>query len=121
MNANQAKVLADYPEKISQIRESIEQMGFETSNIRDTLDSVNRYFRLQNYAVCIRNDHSFDCNLRDAEYYHYISCRTDKGNRVHETDRSRESDVKNLFVIESIILSFSGMLVGVMGAYISHL
>ncbi|MCA9335122.1 FtsX-like permease family protein [Candidatus Saccharibacteria bacterium] len=41
---SQLKVTVSYPEKMSAVRESIEQMGYQTSSIQDSIDQVNRVF-----------------------------------------------------------------------------
>lgn len=41
---SQLKVTATYPEKINSVRESIEQMGYQTTSIQDSVDQVNRIF-----------------------------------------------------------------------------
>ncbi|MFZ2544372.1 MAG: FtsX-like permease family protein [Candidatus Saccharimonadales bacterium] len=43
-NVSQLKVTATYPEKIPSIRESIEQMGYQTTSVQDSIDQVNRIF-----------------------------------------------------------------------------
>ncbi|USN96650.1 MAG: FtsX-like permease family protein [Candidatus Nomurabacteria bacterium] len=43
-SVSQLKVTVTYPEKMSAVRESIEQMGYQTSSIQDSIDQVNRVF-----------------------------------------------------------------------------
>ena len=43
-SVSQLKVTVTYPEKMSSVRESIEQMGYQTSSIQDSIDQVNRVF-----------------------------------------------------------------------------
>jgi len=43
-SVSQLKVTVTYPEKIPTVRESIEQMGYQTSSIQDSIDQVNRIF-----------------------------------------------------------------------------
>lgn len=43
-SVSQLKVTVTYPEKVAAVRESIEQMGYQTSSIQDSIDQVNRIF-----------------------------------------------------------------------------
>jgi len=45
-SVSQLKVTATFPEKIPSIRESIEQMGYQTTSIQDSIDQVNRIFEV---------------------------------------------------------------------------
>lgn len=44
LSVSQLKVTVTYPEKIASVRESIEQMGYQTTSIQDSIDQVNRIF-----------------------------------------------------------------------------
>lgn len=43
-NVSQLKVTVSYPEKMAAVRESIEQMGYQTTSLQDSIDQVNRIF-----------------------------------------------------------------------------
>lgn len=43
-SVSQLKVTVTYPEKMTAVRESIEQMGYQTTSIQDSIDQVNRVF-----------------------------------------------------------------------------
>src|SRR5690606_41422220 len=42
--AAEVKLLVTIPDKIAEVRETVEQLGFQTSSIRDTIDQVNKIF-----------------------------------------------------------------------------
>lgn len=43
-SVNQLKIKLTYPDKMASVRESIEQMGLQTTSIQDSIDQVNRIF-----------------------------------------------------------------------------
>lgn len=43
-SVSQLKVTVTYPEKMPAVREAIEQMGYQTTSIQDSIDQVNRIF-----------------------------------------------------------------------------
>lgn len=43
-SVSQLKVTVTYPEKVKPVRESIEQMGYQTTSVQDSIDQVNRIF-----------------------------------------------------------------------------
>ena len=52
-SVSQLKVMVSYPEKMSSVRESIEQMGYQTSSIQDSIEQVNRVFSVIQRIILI--------------------------------------------------------------------
>lgn len=52
-SVSQLKVTVTYPEKAASVRESIEQMGYQTTSIQDSVDQVNRIFSVIQRIILI--------------------------------------------------------------------
>ena len=112
--ASQLKALASYPDKITTIRSSIEQLGFKTASVRDALDQVNRIFNtirvitvivgLITLLVAIFGTLN-TITITLVEQFREIGFLRIMG--------IRKSDVRLLFVSESMILSIGGMILGI--------
>lgn len=113
-NNSQAKVQVAYPEKIVPIRESIEQLGYQTSNIQDAIDQVNRIFKIIRGILIV-------FALITVLVTVIGTVNTITIDLVEETRQIgflrilgiRASDVGRLFIMQSVILSVSGVLIGI--------
>ena len=112
--ASQLKVSIAFPDKMQEIRESIEQMGFQTASIKDTLDQVNRIFKVIKSIIAI-----FAIITVMVAVFGTLNTITIE--LVEQTQQIgflrimgiKKEDVGLLFVIQSVLLSFSGALLGV--------
>lgn len=52
-SVSQLKVTVTYPEKIASVRESIEQMGLQTTSLQDSIDQVNRIFSVIQQVILL--------------------------------------------------------------------
>ena len=113
-NNSQAKVQVAYPEKIVSIRQSIEQMGYQTGNVQDAIDQVNRIFKVIRSILI-----AFAIITVLVTIIGTINTITI--DLVEETKQIgflrilgiKATDVGRLFIMQSIILSVSGVLIGV--------
>lgn len=117
--SSQTKILVLYPEKIPAVREAVEQMGFSTTNIKDTIKQINRVFNLINMLLIIFGIVTLLVAVIGTLNTITISL-------VEQTREIgflrligiRKKDVKMLFIAEALLLSTIGAILGVILAYI---
>jgi putative ABC transport system permease protein len=113
-----AKILVNYPDKITPVREAVEQMGFQTTNVRDTVDQANRIFSVLKILLII-------FSVVTLVVATFGTLNTITISLIEQTKEIgflrligiREGDVKKLFIGESLILSLSGTVFGVFLAF----
>ena len=117
--ATQLKVLVGEQKSIPQVRKEIEALGFSTTSPLDTLDQINQVFTLLKFVLLgfggigmliailgMFNTLTISLLERTREIGLMISLG------------ARQRDVKRMFVVESLILSLMGGLMGIGGAFI---
>lgn len=112
-SASTAKVQVAYPEKVGTIRQSIEQLGYDTANIQDDIAQVDKIFKvikgiLVAFAVITVIVTVFST-------MNTITIELVEGTQQIGFLRImgiRREDVGRLFVMQSLILSTSGVVLG---------
>lgn len=113
-SASVSKILVNYPDRITPAREAIEQLGFETANVRDTVEQVNRIFSVLRILLVIFGVVTLVVAI-------FGTLNTITISLIEQTKEIgflrlvgiREADVKKLFISESLILSLCGTTSGV--------
>jgi putative ABC transport system permease protein len=116
---SQVKILANTQENVSAIRRSIESQGFTTTSPVDTLEQINQVFAILTILLAgfgaigmiiailgMINTLTISLLERTKEIGLLISLG------------ARKKDVRRLFVIEALLLSLIGCVVGVVGAWL---
>jgi putative ABC transport system permease protein len=113
-NASQLKVEVAYNDKIGAVRESIEQLGYTTTSVQVAIAQVNRIFGIIRRILVV-----FACITILVTVFGTVNTITIE---LVEATRQigflrvmgiRREDVGRLFMMQSIILSVSGVVVGV--------
>jgi len=116
-DANQAKVVVASKDKVPQVRKEIESSGFSTSSPLDTIDQINQVFALLRYVLVgfggigiiiavlgMFNTLTISLIERTREIALLISLG------------ARRQDVKRMFIMEDMLLSIIGGVLGITGA-----
>ncbi len=112
--ASEVALTVTVPDKISAVRETVEQMGFQTASIRDTIDQVNRIFGVIQTILII-----FGAITLVIAVFGTLNTIT-----IALVEQTRQvgflrilgiskQDVRRLFMLQSILLSFSGVVLGI--------
>jgi len=112
-NVSQLKIQLTMPEKAASVRESIEQMGFTTSSVQDTIDQINKLFSVINNVLFIFGIVVFVITVSGV--FTIISLTLMEETRQIGFLRItglRHHDVKVLFITQSIIITFLGAILG---------
>ncbi len=117
--ASQVKVVVKDQTAIPDVRKKIEALGFSTSSPLDTLDQINQVFTLLKFVLLgfggigmliailgMFNTLTISLLERTREIGLMISLG------------ARQRDVKRLFVVESLLLSMLGGILGIIGAFL---
>ncbi len=114
----QVKVIADDTKNISALRKQIESSGFQTSSPIDTLDQINQLFKFFNIVLAGFGGIGIIVAILGMFNTLTISLleRT-KEIGLMITLGGRKRDMRRLFMIESILLSFIGAIVGLIFSY----
>lgn len=115
-NYSEAKIQVTYVEKAATIRQSVEQMGFQTTNVQDAIDQVDRIFKVIRSILV-----AFGLITVLVTVFGTINTITIQ--LVEETKQIgflrimgiKREHVGQLFIMQSIILSVSGVLIGIVG------
>ncbi|MDB5182151.1 MAG: hypothetical protein JWP13_914 [Candidatus Saccharibacteria bacterium] len=113
-NYSEAVVRVAYPEKVPVIRESIEQLGYQTTNVQDSINQVERIFKIISSILIV-----FAIITTLITVFGTVNTITIE--LVEATKQIgflrifgiKSSDVGRLFMIQSIILAVSGVIIGV--------
>ncbi len=117
--ATEVKVALDSPDKMAAVRGGIEQMGFETSSIRDTIDQVNQLFGLIQTILIVFGIITLVIAV-------FGTLNTITIDLVQQTKQIgflrvigiRKQDVGTLFMLQAIILASVGVVFGIVGGVI---
>ena len=118
-SVSQLKVRLSDPDKMSAVRESIEQMGLQTTNIQDSIDEVQRVFSVIQrillifgiIALVITVFGTFNViTLTLIEETQQIGFLRLMGMQKHE--------VAFLFIAQSVMLTVSGITLGILLGYL---
>lgn len=112
---SQAKVVASDTRYIEEVRYQIEEMGFKTSSIQDTLAEVNRIFNLIKILLGVVSIITLFIAITSILNTLAISViqRTPEVGFLRILG-IRERDIKYLLMGEAVILSFSGVMGGIL-------
>jgi putative ABC transport system permease protein len=116
---SQIKVGANNVDNVSQIRAQIESLGFETTSPADTLDEINRVFRFMNFILV-----GFGAiGMVVAVLGMFNTLTISLLERTKEIGLmvalgARSIDMKRLFIIEALLLSMLGSIIGIVGAFL---
>jgi len=121
-NYTQAKAVVDDRERVSDVRRSIESMGYETTSPIDTLDQINEVFRVFNIVLIGLGSTGMVIAILGMINTLTVSLLE----RTREialmiTIRARPKDMKRLFTVEAMILSGFGGVIGILVATLGGL
>jgi putative ABC transport system permease protein len=116
----QIKVGANEVDNIQGIRSQIESLGFETASPVDTIQEINNVFKYLNFILVGFGG----IGMIIAVLGMFNTLTISLLERTKEIGLmvalgARSVDMRRLFIIEALILSFIGSVLGIMGAYIS--
>jgi len=118
-NFSQVKVTVDSDSKLSKVRDSIENYGYNTSSVSDTVSQINSLFAsarvmlgmLGLIALLVASLGMFNTlTISLLERTHEVGLMKAMG--------MRSSEVKDLFLAESMILGSSGGFLGLLAGYL---
>lgn len=114
----QAKVVVDGENSVSAIRQQIEGLGFVTQSPVDTIDQINHLFRI--FALILAGFGGVGMIIAILGMFNTLTIslleRTSEIGLMMSIG-ARRRDVKRLFTIEALIMSLSGGLGGIIGAW----
>jgi ABC-type lipoprotein release transport system permease subunit len=113
-NVSQVKVRITTPDKALTVRETIERMGLQTNSIQDTIDQIDKLFTVVNNTLLVFTVIVFVVTISGV--FTVISLTLIEETRQIGFLRIvglRSMDVRTLFVIQSMVLTALGALVGV--------
>lgn len=113
--ATEVKLMVTIPDRISSVRETVEQLGFQTSSIRDTIDQVNRIFDVVQTILLVFGGITLVIAV-------FGTLNTITIALVEQTRQIgflrilgiRKQDVRRLFMLQSILLSSTGVVLGIL-------
>lgn len=113
--ATEAKLIVSVPDRITAVRETVEQLGFQTSSIRDTIEQVNQIFGVIQTILIIFGGITLIIAV-------FGTLNTITIALIEQTRQVgflrilgiRRQDVHRLFMLQSILLSTSGAIAGVL-------
>lgn len=116
---DQAKIVVNNRDNISDVRRSVESFGFDTTSPIDTLEQVNQVFKVFNLILAGLGGIGLVIAVLGMLNTLTISLleRT-KEIALMLTIGARPQDMKRLFTVEAMLLSFIGGMMGVFGATI---
>jgi putative ABC transport system permease protein len=116
---SQIKVEADNSKSVAQLRVQIESLGFLTTSPVDTVDQINQVFKFFNVVLA-----GFGAvGMVVAVLGMFNTLTISLLERTKEvglmiTLGGRNRDMRKLFVLEAVILSFSGAVLGILAAVV---
>ncbi len=116
---SQVKAGATDVDSVAKIRTQIESLGFETTSPADTLDEINNVFRFMNVLLV-----GFGAiGMIVAVLGMFNTLTISLLERTKEIGLmvalgARSIDMKRLFILEALLLSLAGSVVGIVGAFI---
>jgi putative ABC transport system permease protein len=117
-NLTQLKVGANNVDNVSRIRSQIESIGLETTSPVDTLEDINRVFRFLNLILVGFGGIGMIIAILGMFNTLTISLleRTKEIGLMIALG-ARSVDIKRIFIIEALMLSVAGSLIGIIGAF----
>jgi ABC-type antimicrobial peptide transport system permease subunit len=117
-NLTQLKVGANNVESVPKIRSQIESIGLETASPVDTLEDINRVFRFLNLILVGFGGIGMIIAILGMFNTLTISLleRTKEIGLMIALG-ARSVDIKRIFIIEALMLSIAGSLIGIIGAF----
>ncbi len=117
--ASQLKVLVKDQSRIPEVRKAIEALGFSTNSPLDTLDQINQVFTLLKFVLLGFGG----IGMLIAILGMFNTMTISLLERTREiglmiTLGARQRDVKRMLVVESLLLSMLGGILGIAGAYL---
>lgn len=113
-SASQAKVIVENTDKISEVRQTIEQMGFRTANVLDTLNQVDKIFRiLRILLACAGIITLFVAVLGTLNTITISLAEQTPEIGFLRILGIKQDNVSFLFIAESILLSLTGTTAGI--------
>jgi putative ABC transport system permease protein len=111
--SSQAKAIVDYPNQMSSIRQQIEDLGFHTTNINDTISQVDQIFKIIKILLWLMGFITLLVSVIGTLNTITISL-------VEQTREIgflrllgiKENDVRSLFMVQSLILAVGGAIIG---------
>ncbi|MCA9340908.1 ABC transporter permease [Candidatus Saccharibacteria bacterium] len=115
----QLKVGVNDVENVNTVRSQIENLGFETSSPVDTLNEINRVFQFINIILVGFGG----IGMIIAILGMFNTLTVSLLERTREIGLmfalgARSIDMKRLFIFEALLLSISGSIIGIIGAYL---
>ncbi len=116
---SQVKLLADATENVGELRQKVESMGFETSSPVDTIDQINQIFKYFNVILV-----GFGAiGMIVAVLGMFNTLTISLLERTKEIGLmialgGRHKDMRTLFILEAVLLSLIGSVVGIVCAII---
>jgi putative ABC transport system permease protein len=119
-NASSVKAVATGRDQVPEIRKQIESLGFSTTSPLDTIEQINQVFSL--LQMILIGFGGIGMVIATLGMFNTLTIslleRTREIGLMIELG-ARQQDVKRLFVIESLLLSLLGGLVGLVLAFVS--
>jgi len=118
-NITQLKVGARNVEDVKTIRAQIESLGLETSSPVDTLNEINQVFKFLNFILI--GFGSIGMVVAVLGMFNTLTISLLERTReigLMVALGARSVDMRRLFVLEAMLLSFIGSVVGILGAYL---
>lgn len=114
---SQVKVVVDKQENVAAVRKQLDGYGFNTSSPIDTLDQINQIFRFFNFILA--GFGGIGMTIAVLGMFNTLTISLLERTReigLMVSLGARARDIKRLFVIEALCLSFGGGVIGVLVA-----
>lgn len=119
-SVSQLKIRLNNPDKATSVRQSIEQMGFQTTSVQDTIDQVNNIFSFIQRILLIFGIITLIITVFGT--FNIITLTL-----IEETQQigylrimgMQKYDVSFLFIAQSIMLTVSGVVFGIVGGLVT--
>ncbi len=117
--ASQLKVLTNNQQSVSTLKRQIEALGLTTSSPLDTLEQINQIFSL--FTLVLVGFGGIGMIIAVLGMFNTLTIslleRTSEIGLMVSLG-ARQRDIRRLFIIESIALSYLGALIGLIGAFV---
>jgi len=117
---NQLKVVVDETANVAIVRSQIESIGFQTSSLNDTLTEIDNIFKI--FRIILIGFGSIGMAVAILGMFNTLTIslleRTQEIGLMMALG-ARRSDVRKLFTLEAVIISFIGSVAGIIIAIIS--
>lgn len=114
---SQIKLVADDTENVASLRKQIESLGYQTDSPIDTLSQINQIFKF--FTVILVGFGSIGMVVSVLGMFNTLTIslleRTKEIGLMMALG-SRNRDIRRLFILEAILLSIAGAVIGIFGA-----